>query len=43
MGNLGYGYSLTHQGEMLKEEIESRNISQKIIAEQDGHSLHCLK
>ncbi len=34
MGNLGYPYSPTHPGEILKEEIEYRGISQKELARQ---------
>jgi addiction module HigA family antidote len=36
MGNLEYGYCPTHPGELLKEEIEYRGISQKKMAEQMG-------
>ena len=38
MGNLGYGFCLTHPGEILKDEIEYRGISQKKLAEQMGMS-----
>jgi len=38
MGNLGYGFCPTHPGEILKDEIEYRGISQKKIAEQMGMS-----
>jgi addiction module HigA family antidote len=34
MGNLGYGFSPTHPGEILKDEIESRGISQRKLAAQ---------
>ena len=34
MGNLGYGFCLTHPGEILKDEIEYRGISQRKLAEQ---------
>jgi len=34
MGNLGYGFCPTHPGEILKDEIEYRGISQKKLAEQ---------
>ena len=36
MGNLGYPYKPTHPGDVLKEEIESRGISQKKFAELVG-------
>ena len=36
MGNLGYGAFATHPGEVLKEEIEVRGISQRSLAEQMG-------
>ncbi len=36
MGNLGYPYLPTHPGEVLKEEIEYRGISQKKLSEQTG-------
>ena len=42
MGNLGYPYSPTHPGEILKEEIEYRGISQKKLAEQIGISYTML-
>jgi addiction module HigA family antidote len=32
MANLGYGFYPTHPGEILKEEIEYRGISQKKLA-----------
>ncbi len=34
MGNLGYPFTPTHPGEILKEEIEYRGISQKELAQQ---------
>ncbi|MDR0682855.1 MAG: HigA family addiction module antidote protein [Dysgonamonadaceae bacterium] len=34
MGNLGYGFCPTHPGEILKDEIEYRGISQKKLAKQ---------
>ena len=34
MGNLGYGFCPTHPGEILKDEIEYRGISQRKLAEQ---------
>ena len=36
MGNLGYGFCPTHPGELLKEEIKYRNISQSHLAKQMG-------
>lgn len=36
MGNLGYGFLPTHPGELLKEEIEYRKISQSSLAKQMG-------
>ena len=36
MGNLGYPYLPTRPGEVLKEEIEYRGISQKKLSEQTG-------
>ncbi|MDR0823637.1 MAG: HigA family addiction module antidote protein [Prevotella sp.] len=36
MGNLGYGFCPTHPGELLKEEIECRNITQSHLAKQMG-------
>lgn len=36
MGNLGYSYSPVHPGELLKEELEQRQISQKSLAQQMG-------
>lgn len=32
MGNLGFSYTAIHPGEILKEELESRGISQKEFA-----------
>jgi addiction module HigA family antidote len=34
MGNLGYGFSPTHPGKILKNEIEYRGISQLQLAKQ---------
>jgi addiction module HigA family antidote len=34
MGNLGYGFRPVHPGELLKEEIEYRGVSQRKIASQ---------
>jgi addiction module HigA family antidote len=42
MGNLGFGYKPTHPGELLKEEIEYRGISQRKIASQMGISYTVL-
>lgn len=42
MGNLGYPYSPTHPGEVLKEEIVYRGISQKKLAAQMGISYTML-
>ena len=42
MGNLGYPYSPTHPGEVLKEEIEYRGISQKRLSKQMGISYSTL-
>ena len=36
MGNLGYGAYPTHPGEVLKDEIEYRGISQRQLAESMG-------
>ena len=36
MGNLGYGAYPTHPGEVLKEEIEERGISQRQLADRMG-------
>jgi plasmid maintenance system antidote protein VapI len=33
MGNLGYGAFATHPGEVLKDEIEARGISQRQLAD----------
>lgn len=42
MGNLGYPYTPTHPGEVLKEEIEYRGISQKQLSTQMGISYSML-
>ena len=42
MGNLGYAFCPTHPGEVLKDEIESRGISQKKLAAQMGLSYTVL-
>ena len=36
MGNLGYGAFPTHPGEVLKDEIEYRGITQRKLAESMG-------
>jgi addiction module HigA family antidote len=36
MGNLGYGFYPTHPGEILKDEIEVRGISQRQLASEMG-------
>jgi addiction module HigA family antidote len=36
MGNLGYGAFATHPGEVLKDEIEARGISQRKLADSMG-------
>lgn len=36
MGNLGYGAYPTHPGEVLKDEIEVRGITQRQLAESVG-------
>jgi len=36
MGNLGYGAYPTHPGEVLKDEIEERGITQRQLAESTG-------
>ena len=38
MANLGYGYCPTHPGEILKEEIEYRGITQRSLASKTGMS-----
>lgn len=38
MTNLGYAFTTTHPGEILKEELQSRNLSQKRFAEIIGVS-----
>ena len=42
MGNLKYPYIPTHPGEVLKEEIEYRGLSQKELARQMGLSYTML-
>ncbi len=36
MGNVGYGAFATHPGEVLKDEIEERGISQRKLAQNMG-------
>lgn len=36
MGNLGYGAYQTHPGEVIKDEIEERGITQRQLAESMG-------
>ena len=36
MGNLGYGAYPTHPGEVLKDEIEARGITQRQLADSMG-------
>lgn len=36
MGNLGYGFEPTHPGEVLKDELEARGISQRQLAQSTG-------
>ena len=36
MGNLGYGAFATHPGEVLKDDIEARGISQRKLADSMG-------
>lgn len=38
MGNLGYGAYPTHPGEVLKDEIEERGVSQRQLADSMGLS-----
>lgn len=42
MGNLGYGAYPTHPGEVLKEELEERGISQRQLAKSIGLSYSVL-
>lgn len=42
MANLGYGFHTTHPGEILKDEIEYRGISQRKLATQMGISYTVL-
>ena len=36
MSNLGFGFYPTHPGEVLKDELEERGISQRKFAESSG-------
>ncbi len=42
MANIIYGYTPTHPGEVIKDEIEYRKISQRKLAEQLGMSYKAL-
>ncbi|MDR2004167.1 MAG: HigA family addiction module antidote protein [Prevotella sp.] len=42
MGNIRYGFSPTHPGEVLKDEIEYRGIPQSKLASQMGISYKVL-
>lgn len=42
MANVKFGYTPTHPGEVFKEEIEYRKISQRKLAEQMGMSYKAL-
>lgn len=42
MTNVKFGYTPTHPGEVLKDEIEYRKISQRKLAEQMGMSYKTL-
>ncbi|MDR1918132.1 MAG: HigA family addiction module antidote protein [Tannerellaceae bacterium] len=42
MGNIGYGFSPTHPGEVIKDEIEYRGVSQRQLAKQMGISYTVL-
>ena len=42
MGNFGYPYTTTHPGEIIKEEIEYRGLSQKALSQQMGVSYSML-
>lgn len=42
MVNVKFGYTPTHPGEVLKDEIEYRKISQRKLAEQMGMSYKAL-
>lgn len=42
MADMRYGYTPTHPGEVIKDEVEYRNISQRKLAEQLGMSYKAL-
>ena len=42
MANMIYGFTPTHPGEVLKDEIEERGIQQKVLAESMGISYKVL-
>ena len=42
MANLGYSFYPTHPGDILKEELEARKISQRSFAKQVGMSYSVL-
>lgn len=42
MATVRFGYTLTHPGEVLKDEIEYRKVSQRKLAEQMGISYKTL-
>ena len=42
MGNIRYGFTPTHPGEVLKDEIESRKLLQSQLAKQMGMSYKVL-
>lgn len=42
MANIKFGYTPTHPGEVIKDEIEYRKISQRKLAEQMGISYKVL-
>ena len=42
MGNLGYGFRPVHPGELLKDEVEYRGLTQRKLAEQMGISYTVL-
>jgi addiction module HigA family antidote len=42
MASLGYGYYATHPGEILKDELDARGISQRKFAEGIGMSYSVL-
>ena len=42
MGKLGYAAMPTHPGEVVKDELEARNISQREFAQREGISYSML-